>query len=72
MTEMGTLRLQYERALDWKTHALTQLNSFIVFPTITYAIANFIRLADPSFERFSRWAIWGLVVLGAIPTTVSR
>lgn len=36
-----------------------------------FAIVSFIRLADPEFERFNRWALVGMVVMGCIPTTVS-
>jgi predicted Na+-dependent transporter len=64
-------RSLWERSLDWRLHAATQLSSFLLFPTITFAIASFIRLADPSFERFNAYAIVGMVVMGVIPTTVS-
>lgn len=52
-------------------HAATQISSFLLFPTITFAIASFIRLADPGFTRFNPYAIVGMVVMGVIPTTVS-
>lgn len=64
-------RSLWERSLDWRLHAATQISSFLLFPTITFAIASFIRLADPNFTRFDPYAIVGMVVLGVIPTTVS-
>ena len=32
-------------------------------------IVSCVRAADPDFERFDRWALVGMVVMGCLPTT---
>ncbi|ORY89758.1 SBF-like CPA transporter family-domain-containing protein [Leucosporidium creatinivorum] len=61
----------YKRARDWKLHLATHVTNFLLFPTIVFAIVSCVRAADPNFERFDRFALVGMVVLGCVPTTVS-
>ncbi|KAK4054691.1 LRR receptor-like serine/threonine-protein kinase RGI2 [Microbotryomycetes sp. JL221] len=60
-----------KRIWDWKLHLVTHITSFLVFPAIVYAIVNCVRAADPDFERFDRYALVGMVVMGSVPTTIS-
>ncbi|KAM0789530.1 hypothetical protein ACM66B_000345 [Microbotryomycetes sp. NB124-2] len=59
------------RVWDWKLHLVTQVTSFLFFPTVVYAIVNCVRAADPNFDRFDRYALIGMVVMSCVPTTVS-
>ncbi|GJN91063.1 hypothetical protein Rhopal_004078-T1 [Rhodotorula paludigena] len=61
----------YHRALDWKLHLACQITTFLLFPTIVFAIVSAVRAADPEHRRFHEWALVGLIVMGVMPTTVS-
>ncbi|GAA6008832.1 hypothetical protein JCM10207_001740 [Rhodosporidiobolus poonsookiae] len=65
------LRNLYLRSYDWKLHLVNNVTSFLLFPTITFAIISCVRAADPTSERFNRWALVGFQVMGVLPTTVS-
>jgi solute carrier family 10 (sodium/bile acid cotransporter), member 7 len=52
--------------------ALTTRLCTQVTPAIIFAIVSCVRAADPNFETFDRWALVGMVVMGVLPTTVSR
>ncbi|GAA5921470.1 hypothetical protein JCM1841_005472 [Sporobolomyces salmonicolor] len=65
------LRNLYLRLGDWKLHAVTQITSFFIFPSIVFAIINCVRAGDPNFERFDRYSLVGMMTMGVLPTTVS-
>ncbi|GAA5865208.1 hypothetical protein JCM1840_003946 [Sporobolomyces johnsonii] len=65
------LRNLYRRLGDWKLHAVTQVTSFFIFPSIVFAIINCVRAGDPNFERFDRYLLVGMMTMGVVPTTVS-
>ncbi|KAK4054185.1 LRR receptor-like serine/threonine-protein kinase RGI2 [Microbotryomycetes sp. JL201] len=60
-----------KRIWDWRLHLVTQVTSFLFFPAVVYAIVNCVRTADPRFERFDKYALTGMVVMGCVPTTIS-
>ncbi|GAA5991637.1 hypothetical protein JCM11641_000205 [Rhodosporidiobolus odoratus] len=59
------------RAGNWKLHLVCHITSFLLFPTVVFAIINCVRAADPDYKRFNRWALIGMQVMGVLPTTVS-
>ncbi|BGP48822.1 LRR receptor-like serine/threonine-protein kinase RGI2 [Rhodotorula kratochvilovae] len=65
------LRNMYIRALDWRLHLICNITTFLLFPTVVFAIVSAVQAADPEHKRFDRWALVGLVVMGVMPTTVS-
>ncbi|BGP16797.1 hypothetical protein JCM10213_002191 [Rhodosporidiobolus nylandii] len=65
------LRNLWLRAGAWKLHLVCQITSFLVFPTIVFAIISCVRAADPQYERFNQWALIGMQVMAVLPTTVS-
>lgn len=65
------IRSVYARAKDWRLHIVTHVTSFLLFPALVFGIVSAVHRLDPDFERFDRWALAGMVVLGCVPTTVS-
>ncbi|GAA5820933.1 hypothetical protein JCM3770_002635 [Rhodotorula araucariae] len=65
------LRNMYIRALDWRLHLVCNITTFLLFPTVVFAIVSAVQAADPEHKHFDRWALVGLVVMGVMPTTVS-
>ncbi|GAA5893306.1 hypothetical protein JCM6882_008000 [Rhodosporidiobolus microsporus] len=65
------LRNLYISIGNWKLHLVCHITSFLLFPTIVFAIVSCVQAADPDFQRFHPWALVGLVVMGCVPTTVS-
>ncbi|GAA5851603.1 hypothetical protein JCM8547_001145 [Rhodosporidiobolus lusitaniae] len=65
------LRNLYIGAYNWKLHLVCQITSFLVFPTVVFAIVSAVRASDPDHKRFNEWSLIGMVVMGCVPTTVS-
>ncbi|GAA5899134.1 hypothetical protein JCM8208_003012 [Rhodotorula glutinis] len=64
-------RNMYLRALDWRLHLVCNITTFLLFPTIVFAIVSAVQAADPDNLRFDKYALVGLVVMSCMPTTVS-
>ncbi|GAA5857328.1 hypothetical protein JCM9279_000298 [Rhodotorula babjevae] len=64
-------RNMYLRVRDWRLHLVCNITTFLLFPTIVFAIVSAVQAADPDNLRFDKYALVGLVVMGCMPTTVS-